>query len=493
MTQQYLNRGTGLLSDEMAGSVYIRGFRPATGGSTIVTDKASGVALYEGGIASLDDVADACRSARLAQHDWARRSPVERGDILRRFAQLCELHAEEIGRWIVRETGSVAPKAPFEILTSAREAIETAGYTGQPIGHILATATSRRSYARRVPLGVVGVITPWNSPFILAARVILPALAMGNAVVLKPDIQTPVCGGYLLARLFELAGVPEGVLAVLPGAGDVGAALTENPDVNMISFTGSTAAGRKVGEAAGRGLKKIALELGGNNALIAFHDADLEATVSAAAFGSFFHQGQICFSVGRHIVHETIAEAYASKLAEKARQLHVGDPCSEQVHLGPLINEKQAQRVQALLDDSLRAGARLLAGGSRTGQFFQPTVLVGVTTEMPIYTDEIFGPVAPILTFRTDEEAIALANGNEYGLATALFTCDQGKAMRIAESLHTGIVHINDQTVLHEVYGPIGGMGASGNGSRSGGPTVMDEYSQWQWVTVSDEVPTYPF
>ena len=493
MTRQDVSFAQDLLADQMAASIYIGRFREAGGGTVPVIDKATGEVLFTSGVASPEDVADACRAAKQAQEQWAQRPPIERGDILRKFAQLCEFYADQISPWIIRETGSIPPKAPFEIMTSAREAIEIAGTTGQPVGHILASALTRKSYARRVPLGVVGVITPWNSPFILAARVVLPALAMGNAVVLKPDLQTPVCGGYLLAKLFELAGVPEGVFNVIHGGGDVGAALVENPDVNMISFTGSTATGRKVGEAAGRDLKKVALELGGNNAAIVFEDADLDGTVSATAFGSFFHQGQICFTVGRHIVHEAVAEAYAAKLAEKARNLHVGNPFTQQVHLGPMINEKQAARAQRLLDDSVASGASVLAGGSREGLNFKPTVLTGVTTQMAVYADEIFGPVAPIVTFKTEDEAVALANGVPYGLATAVFTRNQAKAMRIADKVKTGIVHINDQTVLHEVFGPIGGMGASGNGARSGGPSVMDEYSQWQWITVNEEIPAYPF
>ena len=492
MNEQVTSMSSPLLSSAMTGSVFISGFRKAGGGTVAVTDKASGETLFKAGIANAKDIDEACRVAHKAQQEWGARPPTERGDVLRKFAQLCEIYAEELGQWIIRETGSIPPKAPFEVMTSAREAIEIAGLTGQPVGHILASALTRKSYARRVPLGVVAVITPWNSPFILAARVVLPALAMGNAVILKPDLQTPVCGGYLLAELFKRAGLPDGLFSVLPGGPETGAALVE-ADVNMVSFTGSTASGRKVGEAAGRGLKKAMLELGGNNAAIIFEDADLDRTASAAAFGSFFHQGQICFTIGRHIVHKSVAKAYAAKLAERAKNLHVGNPFTQQVHLGPIINEKQAARAQKLLDDSVAKGAKVAAGGKRDGLNFEATVLTNVTTSMPIYTEETFGPVAPIVTFSTEEEAAALANGIPYGLATSIFTSDQAKAMRMADKVKTGIVHINDQTVLHEVFGPIGGMGASGNGSRSGGPGVMDEYSQWQWITVNDQVPPYPF
>lgn len=482
-----------IISREMGGKIYTGAFVDASGARVPVTDKASGDVLIEGVAGTGADIATAARVAKAAQPAWATLPPTARGDVLRKFAALCEEHADEIGRWIIRETGSIAPKAPFEVMTSAREAIEVAGLTGQPVGHILSSAVERTSYARRVPIGVVGVITPWNSPFILAARVVLPALAMGNGVVLKPDIQTPVCGGYALARLFELAGLPKGVLCVVPGGVEAGEALTLDPNVDMISFTGSTTAGRKVAENAGKTLKKLALELGGNNAAIVFEDADLERATSAAAFGSFFHQGQICFTIGRHLVHESIAEAYSTKLAERAANLHVGDPNTQMVHLGPIINERQASRVEQLVTDSVRAGAKVLAGARREGLYFQPTVLKGVTTDMPVYSEETFGPVAPIVTFKTEEEAIRLANDTDYGLVGSIFTADQSRAMRVAGQLKTGIVHINDQTVNHDVFGPIGGMGASGNGARSGGPTAMDEYSQWRWITVNDTVPSYPF
>ena len=482
-----------LLNSDYEGAIVLEDPAPAHGGQVDVADKATGDVLFKAGLASPEDVDSAVAITRKAQQDWAQRSPVERGDVLREFARLCGEHQEEIGRWIVRETGSIPPKAPFEVMTSARDALGAAALTEQPQGYILSTSLPRESKARRVPLGVVAVITPWNSPFILAARVILPALAMGNGCVLKPDVQTPVCGGYLFARLVELAGAPKGLVTVVPGAGDVGAALCTHPGVDMVSFTGSTATGRKVGAAAGGSLKKVALELGGNNATIIFPDADMEAVASATAFGSFFHQGQICFTIGRHLVHEDAAEAYATILADKARNLHVGNPATEQVHLGPMINETQAERAEDIYDRSVGMGAEVLYAGGREGLMFKPAVVKGVTKEMPLFEEEIFGPIAPIMTFSTEEEAIELANSVEYGLATSIFTPDLARANRIADGVNTGIVHINDQTVVHEVFGPIGGMNASGNGARSGGPSMADEYSQWQWVTVNDRVPDYPF
>lgn len=481
-----------LISAEMRGSIFVGEFVPAANRAAIV-EKATGTPLFEGAIADAVEVARAIQVASAAQAAWAETPALERGEILRRFAALCQAHVEEIGNWIIRETGSIGAKAPFEIMNSAREAIEVAGFAGQPSGFILASPSVRASYARRIPLGVVGVITPWNAPFILAARAVLPALVMGNSVVLKPDVQTPVSGGYLIAKLFELAGLPKGVLCVVPGDAETGTALTQSPDVNMISFTGSTASGRKVAAAAAGMLKKVALELGGNNAAIIFEDADIDRVASAAAFGSFFHQGQICFSTGRHLVHEKLAARYSAALAAHARALAVGDPATDQVHLGPVINEKQAVRVERLLSETVAAGAKVAAGGHRDGLFFEATVVVGVDPGMPLFREETFGPVAPITTFSTEEEAIELANDSEYGLVASIYTANQTRALRVAGKLRTGIVHINDQTVNHEVFAPIGGCGASGNGARSGGPTAMDEYSQWQWITVNETVPDYPF
>ncbi len=482
-----------LIGPAQAQRIYSNDWRAAHGGFVAVTEKASGELLFESGLADATDVSYAAASAIQAHIAWAATPGPLRADVIRKFAALAEEHATEIATWIVRETGSIPIKAQFEIGTAVREAVEVAALGGMPVGQILATMSNRQSYARRVPIGVVGVITPWNSPFILAARAVLPALVLGNAVLLKPDVQTPVSGGLLLARLFEEAGLPPGVLHVLPGDAETGEVIVSNPNVSMVSFTGSTTAGRRVAEVAGRQLKRVALELGGNNALIVFDDADLERASSAAAFGSFFHQGQICFTAGRHLVHERVLSRYTEMLARRADALQVGDPYRGEVHLGPMINQRQIDRARKIVQESIALGAKVEAGAKVDGLYFRPTVLSAVTPDMPVFSDEIFAPVAPVTVFRDDEEAIELANRTEYGLVASLFTANHARAMRVAERLRTGIVHVNDQTVSHEVYGPIGGRGASGNGARSGNLTSLDEYSQWQWLTVTDVVPDYPF
>lgn len=475
------------------GSIYTSGRYRRVGQTAAVTEKATQAKLIDTGVAGAAEVSAAARAALAAQSPWAATAGPLRGDVLRRFADLINAHRPEIVEWIVRETGSIEGKGHFECDLAVREAIECAALASQPQGYLLQSTAPHASYARRVPIGVVGAITPWNSPFILAGRAIFPALALGNAVVLKPDVQTPVSGGFLLAELFRKAGLPDGVLHVLPGGPETGEAVVTDPQIRMISFTGSTAVGRRIGALAGGLLKRVALELGGNNAFIVCEDADVERAAMAGAFGSFFHQGQICFSVGRHIVHESVAPRYAERLAAKARAVRAGDPHREPVPLGPMINEKQASRAEKIMRDSIEQGAKLEAGGRRQGLFFEPTVLTAVNTGMPVFAEETFGPVAPIVTFRTDDEAVELANRTDYGLVAAVHSQDTARALRIAERLNTGIVHVNDQTVIHEVYGPIGGMGASGNGARSGLLSALEEYTQWRWITVAERSPDYPF
>jgi len=340
---------------------------------------------------------------------------------------------------------------------------------------------------------VVGVISPFNFPMLLAMRAVAPALATGNAVVLKPDPQTCLSGGVVIARALEEAGLPAGVLQLLPGGPAAGEALCLSKHVNMIQFTGSTAVGRRVAELGGRTLKKVSLELGGNNALIVLDDADLDLAVNNAAWGAFFHQGQICMASSRIFVQESIATRFIERLADKVRALQVGDPATRTVALGPLINSRQVQRVRGILDDSVKAGAQVAAGGQYNGLFHGATVLVGVKPGMRAFDEEIFGPVASIITFATDEGAIELANRHEGALAAAVISRDVGRATRIADRLNAGMVHVNDQTVNDDANNPFGGPGVAGAGAAVGGPADIEEYTAWQWVTVKDTPPRYPF
>jgi benzaldehyde dehydrogenase (NAD) len=318
-------------------------------------------------------------------------------------------------------------------------------------------------------------------------------LALGHAVILKPDVHTAVSGGVLIGRLFEEAGLPAGVLHVLPGGAEAGSALTLDPNVAMISFTGSTAVGREVGAAAGRTLKRVSLELGGNNALIVLDDADIDVAASAGAWSAFLHQGQICMTAGRHIVLESVADEYLDRLAAKAAGLPVGDPHTDQVALGPLISERQLANVDRIVTSTVAAGAELRAGGTHDRLFYAPTVLSGVTQSMPAFREEIFGPVAPVIVVKDDAEAIAVANDSEYGLVAAVQTGSRDRGRAIADQLDTGIVHVNDQTLNNDAYAPFGGTGASGNGARFGTQSSWDEFTQWRWVTIRDQAHGFPF
>jgi len=458
-----------------------------------VVEPATGEQLGVVGLATPDDVARAAARAAEAQRVWAATSSAERAAVLRRAGALFEEHAEEISDWLVREAGSVRAKAAFEVGLAVGECYECAGLPSHPQGEVLTSEESRWSLARRRPVGVVSVIAPFNFPLILGLRSVAPALALGNAVLLKPDPRTAVSGGVVIARIFQEAGLPDGVLHLLPGDGAVGQAVVEAPEVRVVSFTGSTPVGRAIGEQAGRLLKRAHLELGGNNALVVLPGADVQKAASAGAFGSYLHQGQICMTTGRHIVHESLVEEYAAALAAKADALPVGDPAREDVALGPIIDGRQLERVHRIVTDTVAAGATVAAGGEAVGPAYRATVLTGVTTDMPAWREEIFGPVAPILSFSTLEEAAAIVDDCEYGLSVGILG-DVGTAMKLADRIESGKVHINEQTVNDEPNAPFGGVKASGTGSRFGGPAAnVEAFTETQWVTVRPDIADYPY
>ena len=476
------------------GKLFSDGWHDGGGGTSEAVEPATGDVLGQVGRADAADVAKAAIIAAAAQPDWAQRTGSERAALLRRAAEVLAANRDEFQTWLVREGGCVPDKAAFEVDLVLAELWEAAALPTQPWGQLLPSSEpGRESIARRVPLGVVGVIAPWNFPQILSMRAVAPALALGNAVILKPDPQTAVSGGLLIARLFEEAGLPDGLLHVLPGGAEPGAALAEDPNVAMISFTGSTAVGRAVGAAAGRALKRVSLELGGNNALIILDDADIEVASSAGAWGAFLHQGQVCMTAGRHIVHAAVADEYLERLAKRAAHLPVGNPHTEEVALGPLINARQVANVDRIVNDTVSAGAELRAGGVHEGLFYSPTVLAGVTPDMAAFREEIFGPVAPVTVVADDDEAVRVANDTEYGLVAALQTGSVERGMSIANRLRTGIVHVNDQTLNNDAYAPFGGTGASGNGSRFGSQSSWDEFTSWQWVTSRQQAHGFPF
>jgi benzaldehyde dehydrogenase (NAD) len=485
----------GLLDEEQwHGRIFTGAWQRSAGGDAAVVAPATSEELGRVGMAGVEDLTASAAQAAVAQRDWAATPFQERAAVLRRAGEALQRHTDELRDWLVRETGGIPGKAYFELHLAVQECYEAAALPSRSQGELLPSEAPRLSMVRRVPAGVVGVITPFNAPLVLGMRSVAPALALGNAVVLKPDRRAAVCGGVALAKVFEEAGLPAGVLHVLPGGADVGAALVEDPHVRIISFTGSGAAGREIGELAGRHLKRVHLELGGNSALIVLDDADLEQAVGAAAWGSFFYQGQICMAIGRHLVHDSIYPEYVERLAAKADAMLVGDPATEQVALGPLIDATQRDKVHYLVTTSVAAGARLAAGGSYQDLFYRPTVLADAGPSIPAYDQEVFGPVAPVTRFATLDDAVKLASDSEYGLSLGILTSDVVRGLALAERIPTGIAHINDQTINDEAHVPFGGVLASGTGSRFGGATAnIEAFTESRWITARGEIASYPF
>ncbi len=481
--------------DSWAGRIYSGEWTAGSGGEYEAIEPATGGVLGRVGCATAADVRKAATRAVQAQRDWAALPYGERAGVLRRAARLFEEHQAELETWLMRESGAIRQFAALQVRAGGvEECYEAASLAAAPYGELLRSEQQRLSFARRVPVGVIGVIAPFNVPIILAMRAIAPALALGNAVVLKPDPRTAISGGVLIARIFEAAGLPAGLLHVLPGGADAGAAIVDDPQIPLIAFTGSTRAGRAIAAAAAPHLKRVHLELGGNSALVVLDDVDVEKAVSLGAFGSFVHAGQICMASSRHLVHAAIADDYVAALAEHADALPVGDPTSEAVALGPIIDTGQRDTIHAVVTASIEAGALAVAGASYDGLFYRPTVLADVPLTAPAYTEEIFGPVAPVVAFRDLDEAARLAGGTSYGLSLGILTRDVMKGLALAERIPSGLVHINDQTVNDEAVIPFGGVADSGNGSRHGGASAnLEAFTELQWVTVRGELPAYPF
>jgi acyl-CoA reductase-like NAD-dependent aldehyde dehydrogenase len=338
------------------------------------------------------------------------------------------------------------------------------------------------------------VISPWNYPLLLSMRAVAFALAVGNAVVLKPSEETPVAGGLLIAKLFEEVGLPPGALNVVTCSGEhideVGEVLVSHPAVGAVSFTGSTAVGREVASLGGRHLKKVALELGGKDALLVLDDADIERAVGAATFGAFMHAGQICMSTERILVDASIAGEFTERFVAHTKTLTVGDPRANVI--GPVINQKQAAKIRRHIDDAVAAGASVLTGGGNDGLFFEPTILTDVTPDMEVFTDETFGPVVPVLTVSSEDEAVELANDSAYGLSAGVITADEERGLAVARRLETGMVHVNDTSVYDEPNAPFGGLKGSGVG-RHGGKAAIDAFTNTRWLTLERGGRDYPF
>ncbi|RHB48968.1 aldehyde dehydrogenase family protein [Exiguobacterium sp. AM39-5BH] len=440
------------------------------------------------------DLDKAYAVAKEAQTEWATILPQNRRALIEKFAELTLQYKDDIIDWLVKESGSTRIKAEGEFLASMAIIKEAATFPFRMDGLIKPSIVpNKENRVYRKPLGVIGVISPWNFPFHLAVRSIVSALATGNTVVVKPATATPVTGGLLFASLFEEAGLPKGVLNVVVGRGsEIGDAIVEHPVPKLISFTGSTEVGKGIAEKAGRLLKKTALELGGNNVFVVLDDADIDRAVESAVYSKFYHQGQICMSTNRILVAESIHDAFLEKFVERVRALKFGNPNESDTQVGPLIDHDQVDRILDQIKQTVDAGATLQVGGNADGNVLEPTVVSGVTNDMPLAKNEIFGPVAVVLSFKDDAEALQLSNELPYGLSGAVHGSIY-RATEFARQVETGMIHVNDQSVNDEPHLPFGGEKDSGLG-RFNGEWVLEEFTTLQWVSVMHDRREYkPF
>ena len=434
------------------------------------------------------EVRNAIDSAHHAFENWSKLPFNQRAHFMTKIAEIFEKRKMDVVKALRTEAGGWFGKSIFEASYVPEVFCAAAAMNYQSIGEVIPSEFGKLSMAIRRPVGVVSVISPWNFPAILTSRGIAFALAAGNTVVLKPSEETPYCGGLLFAEIFEEAGVPGGVLNVITCSRDnvaiVGEELIEHPLVKGVSFTGSTAVGREIAARAGAHLKKCCVELGGKDALIVCDDADMDRATGAANFGSFMHQGQICMSVEKILVQESIMQEFLERFKDRASRLKVGDPTKELDHIiGPLINDRQVIRVKSQIDDAVAKGGKIVLGGKVEGRYVEPTIITDVTSDMTLYQDETFGPVVSVIPFSTDEEAIAIANDTEYGLSSGVITKDEYRGLEIAQKLETGMCHINCSSVNDEPHAPFGGSKSSGVG-RHGGRWATDTFTETRWITL---------
>ena len=434
------------------------------------------------------EVRNAIDSAHHAFENWSKLPFNQRAHFMTKIAEIFEKRKMDVVKALRTEAGGWFGKSIFEASYVPEVFCAAAAMNYQSIGEVIPSEFGKLSMAIRRPVGVVSVISPWNFPAILTSRGVAFALAAGNTVVLKPSEETPYCGGLLFAEIFEEAGVPGGVLNVITCSRDnvsvVGEELIEHPLVKGVSFTGSTAVGREIAARAGAHLKKCCVELGGKDALIVCDDADMDRATGAANFGSFMHQGQICMSVEKILVQESIMQEFLERFKDRASRLKVGDPTKELDHIiGPLINDRQVIRVKSQIDDAVAKGGKIVLGGKVEGRYVEPTIITDVTSDMTLYQDETFGPVVSVIPFSTDEEAIAIANDTEYGLSSGVITKDEYRGLEIAQKLETGMCHINCSSVNDEPHAPFGGSKSSGVG-RHGGRWATDTFTETRWITL---------
>ncbi|AVZ74489.1 aldehyde dehydrogenase [Streptomyces lunaelactis] len=475
---------------------YIDGeWRPGSGSWDIIDfNPYDGEKLASIQVATVAEVDQAYRAAERAQVGWAATNPYSRRLVFERALRIIEDREQEITEAIIAELGGTHLKAAFElhlVKEFLREAVQLAL---RPEGRILPSPIDgKENRVYRLPVGVVGVISPFNFPFLLSVKSVAPALALGNAVVLKPHQNTPICGGSLVAKVFEDAGLPAGLLnVVITDIAEIGDALIEHPVPKAISFTGSDKVGQHVATVCAANFKRAILELGGNSALIVLDDADVDYAVDAAVFSRFVHQGQVCMAANRILVDRSVEKEFTEKFVAKVRTLKVGDPADPTTHIGPLINSTQADAVTSLVEATVEGGATALLRGSAEGNLVGPSVLTGLADDSPILSQEIFGPVALLVPFDGEDEAVRIANETPYGLSGAVHTGDVERGVRIAQRINTGMIHINDSTVHDEPIVPFGGEKHSGSG-RLNGESMIEAFTTQKWISVQHGRSQFPF
>ncbi|MGW3288026.1 aldehyde dehydrogenase family protein [Streptomyces sp. NPDC001002] len=475
---------------------YIDGeWRPGTGSWDIIDfNPYDGEKLASITIATVDEVDEAYKSAAAAQKQWARTNPYARRAVFEKALRVIEDREQEITEVIIAELGGTYLKAGFELHLVKEFLRESVHLALRPEGRILPSPIDgKENRVYREPVGVVGVISPFNFPFLLSIKSVAPALALGNAVVLKPHQNTPIAGGTLVGKIFEEAGLPGGLLnVVVTDIAEIGDAFIEHPIPKVISFTGSDKVGRHVATVCAAQFKRSVLELGGNSAIVVLDDADLDYAVDAAVFSRYVHQGQVCMAANRVLVDRSIAEQFTEKFVAKVKTLKVGDPRDPGTVIGPVINSSQAEAISGVVEQAIAEGATALLHGTTTDNLVAPSVLADVPADSALLQQEVFGPVAFLITFDGEEEAVRLVNDTPYGLSGAVHTGDIERGVSFAKQIDTGMFHVNDGTVHDEPLVPFGGEKSSGLG-RLNGETTLDAFTTLKWISVQHGRSGFPF